>query len=400
MKVTMPEELVIVDMEGFYHFPWGRGKLASRAESFKMSTENLKELFPGTDFRNLKPPEKLHPAVDTISKTLVTNADAASSPNAEKESLKGTDGHDPTEKDEGIQRENSETVKMDVNADTVGIHGDVFKRVKGNDVSGKEITAKSGMESNAIDTGSDQMVAPTDSGAVPSKSFANDRFTAEADENNKSEPDISMRQEENAGSLSGKGDDISENSSANPDLKFKVYKHGSSEILLPHYEVVFKKELSQHQQNIASRTLLSLRRSDEEALEEIRIFNAQDNFVVNSCAVFVKLKGNEKISTIPSIDTAIHVEMTGTQSSEVDTKPDSSDKSKQETSAKGVLKCTSKKGKEKLESDEIKRWEVKKEKLLQNLYVRKEKIKKIWDNLQQILPFQVSIIKWILLKGF
>ena len=179
-------------------------------------------------------------------------------------------------------------------------------------------------------------------------------------------------------------------------------------MLLPQYEVVYRKQITEHLSAIASRTLLSVRRFDEEALEDIRIFNASDNFVVNSCAIRTKLRDAERENkdlceqVVTVVEGSAEIELDDTLASITESNQIEAADPRSEPSTEQVEATESAaipEAKEKGASKTVKsssesgiELEVKKMKLLDTLLLKKEKTKQIWNNLLEILPFQVRFL--------
>ena len=465
--MTLPEELVIVDLEGFYRFPWGRGKMGSKSEKCKQSAESLQEFFPGTDLKKLKLPQESTPApgVEELAAIVEEGDDEDSAPVTESrmevDSSKPRDSEEKRVGGESIcsAKESRETADVSEPAGPGAKLDDTEKSSSVDEVGEISEEPSDTVESSNVKESEIKLDA-----ASKAKDFNLKKSSSSAD-TNVVEP--TRRQVDSAPTSEKQGKAKSDNkdsekttekadTSQKPKVHYDVVKHGSSEMLLPQYELFFK-EISQEQSTIASRTLLSLRRSDEEALDEIRIFNAQDNFVVNSCAILVKLKDNEKSAandegsnqsnanqdmdsvkdseslrvqgeqertlgdsekeTGESVSSDVMDKVTDASTVTEDSQPTSaeSEQASQEISKKRSEtisvesesthsvqgnKETDKKRKEYMNKKDV-YWRSRREardqedrereKILGSLFLGREKILEVWNNLQLILPFQVGV---------
>ena len=465
MKVTLPEELVIVDLEGFYRFPWGRGKMGSKSEKCKQSAESLQEFFPGTDLKKLKLPKESTPAPGNEELAAIDEeSDDEDSASATESRMKVDSSKPRDSEDKLVDGESLGSAKESrVNAD---ISKPVDSGAKLDDTEKTSTVDEVGEISEApSETSNVESVKESeinmDAGSV-TKAFNIKKSSSSGDTNDVEPP---KRQVDSAPASEKQGKAKSDDkgsekttekadTSEKPKVHYDVVKHGSSEMLLPQYELFFK-EISQEQSTIASRTLLSLRRSDEEALDEIRIFNAQDNFVVNSCAILVKLKDNEKSaandegsvrskanqdmdsvkdsesakgvhertfgdseketgasvsSDVMNKVTDVHTVTEDLEPTSTVSEPDSQEISKTSSETVSVefesthsnieIQKTGKQRKEYMNKKDV-YWRSRREardledrereKILGSLFLSKEKIWEVWNNLQLILPFQVGV---------
>ena len=375
----MPEELVIIDLEGFYHFPWGRGKLCSKSDKYKaaQSAESLRELFPGTDFGNLPLPKESTQATQAFKASGLELKENDDVPKPNGKLLT------PRETNENATNGNE---KLDQEKDKSLGHISVEETAKNEDV----------VEGGGGLVTSPSVIAGNDSGIRTGK-----EHTAANDSKSRHEELITDSLKPGQQSTEDTAESCNKND--NPDNKYDIYKHGCSEVLIPKYEFV-KKEVTPEQRSIASRTLLSLRRSDDAALDDIRIFNAQDNFVVNSCTIHVELRdtANKELSSddIKLMETD---EALVQQPDEINNGADSIttmiDKTESEqvssvveeaTDLRNAGKDTSVDGSQNCQSEAAVKLGKSKESILGPLLLEKEKVKEIRRRLQQILPFQVS----------
>ena len=489
MKVTLPEEFVIVDLEGFYQFPWGRGKMGSKSEKCKQSAESLQEFFPGTDLKRLKLPEESTPAPGAKQlEPLVENIDHGDEESdSVNDSRMDVDGKGPADSEaKVVDSENADSgkeLRMDVDAekpnDSVEVVGVRLEKsssaadtenVKSHEK--EDPTSDSKLSSNVTNKDSNAQKEKTVSeslnvDAQNVKESAAGTEVVESDNTNikdsDDEKDKAIENKDKSKAVTEKAKSANEpeselhikskpdntgvgktketdNSSETPKVQYDVVKHGSSELLLPKYELFFK-QISQQQSTIASRTLLSLRRSDEEALDEIRIFNAQDNFVVNSCAIRVNLKeekngangkgalnsnsekGLESVGSQAVLESASSNSETVNKVTSDHTDHEALEKESASVSSEIVDKAqedseatildpdsvhagindqgTGKKRKEYMNKKDV-YWRTRKEarvqeddereRILGSLFLRGEKIQEVWNNQQLILPFQVGPI--------
>ena len=443
-----------MDLEGFYQFPWGRGKLASKSEKFKQSTEELQELFPGTDLKQLKLPQESTPVVPAN----LTAPVVESSPHVD-----GNESSPVVDSSPDVGGKVSSSVvesSPHVNGKELAAAGDIevsesLTKAVGSKESGSVAeNVGSALTSDDKDNTDVRECDINTRQVIASNGNQNDDGTKSVTDNEKSANDSVLEQIEEPESDDMGVEEAKKtvDSSENFGVKYDVLKHGSSELLLPQYEVVFKKELTQQQTTIASRTLLNLRRSDEEALEEIRIFNAQDNFVVNSCVICVKLREKEKSASnakgsvcseatqdfdsgrgLESVSARTGLDIANGSSETIDkvasgntdhdsfTDPEIASVStetldkvadvrtetedseatdlasesvcttmdEQETETKRKEYMNKKDVYSRLQNEARRKEDDEKEKILDRLLLRREKITKVWSNLQLILPFQV-----------
>ncbi|XP_053377869.1 uncharacterized protein LOC128547945 [Mercenaria mercenaria] len=304
IKITMPQELVIVDMEGFYKFPWGRGKNSSS------QTKGDKML------QDIKMPQT-HKDKRSGARSEGSETDIGGKVRRERESRTNLD------KEEQVPTENSGRAM-----ETAEDIEDENRKTKG---SGKLLGKDS--------------IERTDSKETSNKT-------------------IEKGKEE----MSNECTHISTNHST---------------VVVPDWDLPEQTgELPGTIAGIASRTLLSLRRAEDCSFDEIRIFNAQDYFVVNSCEIGIKIRDNleEGKSGNPTVKKVA--------------KDKSKDSNKEEKGMdKNIENATVKddENAEKANSEEEEMSLKEKMKRVSQLLLDKGKIRNIYTELQRLLPFQINM---------
>ena len=360
----MPEELVIVDLDGFYHFPWGRGKMCSKSDKFKMpeGSEDLGELFPGL------PKEVPIPKESTPARLAAT-----------------------LRQDTSTETVNHDGVNAAAESSEVAPEGMIIKDKGSSHCNVKDSEEETDKE---IDDNPDSVTKLKDTAATSSNPSAG-KETSQKVEGSKDSLkfDDASRQEsiveETLETAKNATSDIEKISAKeNTDTEYTVHKHGCSELAFPAFEGVKVKEIQPEQHTIASRTLLSLRRSDDAALDDIRIFNAQDNFVVNSCTINLQLRPEEELDscatdTMETGDNVIKCnEITSEMASEMEVSELSHVREKRRKLGDKSLRRGRNDGETKSEKE--------RERIMGRLLLKKETTKQIAQRLQQIYPFQVS----------
>lgn len=218
-KINMPQELVIVDMEGFYRFPWGRGKTGSSQTKGDKVLQDLKVAHSEK--------EKM------LEKTALNEKDKTSGSLPEQEEKERQTSTD----NDGQARDKDVDIETDRSID-----GNQAK-----DVSPGKDDGPSGRKESEV---------------------------KDADQNS------TENEKKNTG---GK----------NTQDNYTSVKTNHTTIIIPNVDSVDEEVVDQVQGTgsvFASRTLLSLRRAEDCSFDDIRIFNAQDNFVVNSCEIGIKIR--------------------------------------------------------------------------------------------------------------
>lgn len=338
----MPDDLVVVDMEGFYNFPWGRGKtygfttkadknlqdiaqaksrISPKNETQSKSTgpegssegnvggseqrkviSNEDQSRENTEDKVGDQPEEITVTVDSGGELSVNHEALATS--IDDHSYSGAT-HDHSAKGQAsslvtLSRSEDEIV-LEVKAGEkehthkTPLNVELPKRsedskssekkeeAKGNNTEGspkKKLTLKETKKLCPFEY-DNVKVTMTKMEILNRKTVSSTRIQNVAQDKKQSEKDkdgqksdTDMEMEE---SFSVKAKDF---------LKVNT-KH--SEMVIPKAELECY-EVDGTLTSVASRTLLSLRRAEDCSFEDIRVFNAQDNFVVKSCEIEVKLR--------------------------------------------------------------------------------------------------------------
>ncbi|XP_060566470.1 general transcription factor 3C polypeptide 1-like [Ruditapes philippinarum] len=324
LKITMPQELVIVDMEGFYKFPWGRGKNSSS------QTKGDKIL------QEIKHPE--------------SSRDKLSECSAEQ-----------SKEDENAEKDTNGKVSKLSNTDDK-------------------------VENNAMDIEDETNTTSQTDQEV-------NKETVDKPASKKCSKEIPKDKEEHETDLSGPSTSSTKVTGDSDKLKGVEKSEsnvstGSTHISTNHSTVVIPDLDQAHQTSdalpgtvagIASRTLLSLRRAEDCTCDDIRIFNAQDNFVVNACDIGIKIrkdqeegKGGNPLLTKVSAgeDKTKHTAKGSHISNQILTDKTAVDEVDERTEEKLM--------KERMDN-------------VSKLLLDKTRIKDIYTNLQKLLPFQIDI---------
>lgn len=239
----MPQELVIVDMKGFYNFPWGRGKGASHNTKGDRVLQGI----------------KAHSSKD-----------------------KSTDKDDKKVEDVG----NDTDKYLDDSDDEMAIAAlDAKVEAERVETAAKNILSGTVDKSNAetVDTNVEDCLE-VGNGSEERTEVCN--VQKESEVNSESVDD--KTEGDQLGTEKDKDADASA-TTAGPEVTILTTKH--SNIIIPMSDPIPETNIENCIVSaIASRTLLSLRRAEDCSFEDIRIFNAQDNFVVNSCEIGIKIQ--------------------------------------------------------------------------------------------------------------
>ena len=360
----MPEELVIVDLDGFYHFPWGRGKMCSKSDKFKMpeGSEDLGELFPGLP-KEAQIPKESTPA--TRAATL--------------------------RQDNSRETVNHDGVNAPAESSVVAAEGMIIKDIGSSHCNENETDKDVDDNPDSVRKLKDTAATSSDpsAGKETSQNVEGSKDRLKFDDASRQE---SIVEEALVATKNATSDVERTSAKENTDTEYTVHKHGCSELAFPAFEGVKVKEIQPEQHTIASRTLLSLRRSDDAALDDIRIFNAQDNFVVNSCTINLQLRPEEDLDSCATdtMETGDNViksneitsEMTSEMASEMEVGELSHVREKRKKLGDKSFRRGTNDGETKSEKE--------RERIMGRLLLKKETTKQIAQRLQQIYPFQVS----------
>ena len=269
----MPQELVIVDMEGFYKFPWGRGKNTSSQTKGDKMLQDLKlpqtsKVVKSTDNKSKK--DKENP--DDKSKQDTESADDKSK--QDEESADDKNKQDKESLEDKSKQDNDTVSNISKKDDLVEESAiDVEYTRNTTRESDKEVVDKEIADDiSAIKNSENEIVGKTNE-------KDKDIYTGSS----KSDTDLKNEDKEKMKVITKAGSDLNS---------------GSTHVSCNHTTIVIPDldqqlmELPGTAAGIASRTLLSLRRAEDCSFDDIRIFNAQDNFVVNSCEIGIKIRKN------------------------------------------------------------------------------------------------------------
>lgn len=284
LKIQLPEELVIIDMDGFYKFPWGRGK-----KNFQTKGDKY-----------LKVLKQAQASGKEDSESRKTTGDKEKPGEAtQSQSIQAMDYDDESDEELHPFAKKTDSLERPIGKAVEGGHSSVSD----------EINADNNIESSGK------------------------KISSDGKQKNSSE--------------------MNQNVETGP---FTHVLTNSSHVIISTKDTISEPSIVGVVSAMASRTLLSLKRTDNLSVDEIRIFNAQDNFVVKSCSIDVRIKDK-----VGPTDFNVRVKSSAT-----------TDLSKEEEEAHRM-------------SDEEKRQHV------SRLVLDKDKVKALYTDLQRLLPFQFDI---------
>lgn len=429
----MPDDLAIVDMKGFYSFPWGRGKVASCNSKADRTLQNRgtagqekdREMAPtgqpdggdsddeagadGGGVDGAAKPSTSSAAVggpegDESEADLLLEVDSAEEivvkkcAREEESSQAGLEDEDSRQSDsivlqykDGELKTVSEFEEMVEDSQdgsgalmkTRGTKGSADNLDDGTDantVSGSKTSEKGG--SRDVDAGQfkkkltvkeKNKVCEIQAGPVKVTEFKSKVLSIK---------------DKNVEKLEMKDDDFDETCTFDYDEPLNL--------VTPRCHVEFQKYEEAGPEadflansSIASRTFVTLRRAEGVSFEEIRVFNAQDNFVLKSCAIQLKFRRSIEagMSDKPRLyqikdgnKIEAFVAKSGLQEIQIEKDLSAAGKKTPQTNQeKQDNTFTTNKEKETKEKDGI-----------QKFILSKEKMKEVWIKIQRLLPFSVS----------
>ncbi|KAL4226792.1 General transcription factor 3C polypeptide 1 [Mactra antiquata] len=318
VSITMPQELVIVDMEGFHNFPWGRGKGA---------THNTKG-------------DKALQGFKSVGKDNTTNS------NGKNKYMDDSDDDIDMEMKQTMKADNKEEEKK-IKSDTSQI-SDAKKSILNEEAKQGTSTSSENVENN------DEKI----------------ENVSNLDNNEVNVDEV----------ISDETQCANEEIGTAKDLTVVTSKHCN--IIIPTADPIpeFNTETGLVSA-IASRTLISLRRSEDYTFDDLRIFNAQDNFVVNSCEIGVKITDDIKDEDNDTNDEVVEADVNKViEKSDasikclVDNDTSNQMETDQSISLEGDMDC-----------DRLQK------KRFSSLLIGKDKIHRILDEMQQLLPFSIDV---------
>ncbi|XP_052781607.1 general transcription factor 3C polypeptide 1-like isoform X3 [Mya arenaria] len=311
IKMELPDELVIVDMKGFYNFPWGRGKQSTTPSNTKAdktlrdiheqktrgkkqeqqgvatqsnSEEVTKDIGQGFEKEqqgdSVQSDSEIILEVDSSGKMTVKNGSPKS---GKKHDAAEHLGADEQKKDGNLiastsPRRVSDEIVLEVR------NGELTA------VNDKEVDVDVEMVENKAQEAGEDSVTTADNRKVPQTHKGPDNVEMEDSYQGQPMGDHIIPNNQAADKVvSNEDDDIDETHG----VQAQEFTH----LITPHGVFVIPKPEEDNTQigpvgsssSIASRTFVCLRRAEECSFEDIRVFNAQDNFVVKSCLLKMKI---------------------------------------------------------------------------------------------------------------
>ena len=332
----MPDDLVIVDMVGFYNFPWGRGKTFGLSNKGEQTNEETSPTKAADGKKSKKTAKKKKESSREVTEDTLLEAieevmeDDFEDDNAQPEEITVTvepSGDLTIHETDYTERMEETGSDMDEGAGLVTLSRredeivlEVMKKGKGlksitplyNPKYSKRGTGNVNKESeeSVVEDDNDTYVESPTKKKLTFKETANlcsvERENVKLtkskietlDKKSKSSEIIitknkAMDHQQTAGNEKEKGEEGS-NTEVDMEESFTVKAKEFTQVNTKHSEIVIPKaeiqNFGQEDYTCASRTLLSLRRAEDCSYEDIRVFNAQDNFVVKSCEIKVKIR--------------------------------------------------------------------------------------------------------------
>lgn len=295
-KINMPDDLVIVDMEGFYNFPWGRGKTygfttkadknlqeIGEVKKQKQSAKAVKKPGETTGISHADQSREATITDETDQEEEITVSFDQSGELIVSRMEAGVDEAGPsginTDKDENKYGDTAEIEDMDIQdgEDTLETDGQIKKK----------LSVKEALKLCPVKCGNVK-VTELKSKSLSHKLKSTNVITNIVEEK-QAEKEVKDSESETV-------DNETEELFVVKAKEFTIVSTKHSEITIPKAEVE-NYDLEGTASSIASRTLLSLRRAEDCSFEDIRVFNAQDNFVLKSCELKVRLRDPKDTDT-------------------------------------------------------------------------------------------------------
>ena len=358
LRIKMPSDLVVIDMEGFRNFPWGRGKSSThRSDHTLQALQNKTHPRPGPSGMSIKSTtgtqnsSVLEEGIEESEAILegnrsVTDSDAVTEIFGSGEPVSyEIDGKEVQSREDitDVGKMDLKEQKMDTEEEG---NSDNWPVVQIQETSDKPVR-KTGESDKHADGAMDYKLSQT-SAANTDSGLLQTEDTSGFSESRTGDKKVDYTDKDSESFLTEKSDKTDKLE------EYSILKNGSSTILMPANEQKFSLDQSLIDLNcyhgVASRTLISLRRAEGPVrctVEDIRLFNAQDNFVVKSCEIEIKIRKSGL----------------------------GSDKVKREENKDGGSS-------EKAPEDGAK--------FINRLMPPKLKMKELWNELQRLLPFKVT----------
>ncbi|KAH3880119.1 hypothetical protein DPMN_004032, partial [Dreissena polymorpha] len=485
LEMRIPEELAIIDMKGFYSFPWGRGKthgFTTKADKSLQQTKQKRDLDKEQASKQASDahdewkagPDRIVKDNNARSGSMVPEAGldkdgekVSKGKQSEASSGKGNDGKnishlsetdlcnyaddndnerlDKSEKERSRNVEEEESIELD--NEKTNINDQATERSKASTdlvivetgESGNELTVREGagdkeLAASLAETGdgSDEIVLQWENGTLrditgdgrddkPDKSRESLNNVEQVGVRSGRKMTLKEKQkicsaeagnvkitEKKSTTLSKKTsalkkipaaesvDDVDESYMVNAK-EFTHVKTNRSEIVLPKPDTDFTNADPMCSSSVASRTFVCLRRVEDCSFEDIRVFNAQDNFVLKSCQIKLRLLDGEIDENKKNYGVEIFDENVETgeivwkndENSALNAASGNNENNAQNSDSKikgnrnEMSDINVEAGNKMIETKNV-------ENGIKDLVLEKSRMKKIWENLHKLIPFQIN----------